>query len=118
MLFRSVALRHVGSSRTRARTCVPCAGRRILNHCATREAPGYLSFTKVTELFGVVARLKQESLALSILFNAGCPVLWASLKRSLPSVCYVLSSPLESNPNSMWHSKSYSLALHIIKIYS
>ena len=31
------ALRHVGSSRTRARTRVPCIGRRILNHCTTRE---------------------------------------------------------------------------------
>ena len=27
----------MGSSRTRAQTCVPCIGRRILNHCATRE---------------------------------------------------------------------------------
>ncbi|KAJ8794192.1 hypothetical protein J1605_003338 [Eschrichtius robustus] len=34
-----VAPRHVGSSRTRARTCVPCIGRWILNRCATREAP-------------------------------------------------------------------------------
>ena len=33
-----VAPRHVGSSRTRARTHVPCIGRPILNHCATREA--------------------------------------------------------------------------------
>ena len=33
-----VALRHVGSSQTRARTCVSCIGRQILNHCATREA--------------------------------------------------------------------------------
>ena len=33
-----VALRHVGSSWTRARTHVPCIGTRILNHCATREA--------------------------------------------------------------------------------
>ena len=33
-----VALRHVGSSQTRARTRVPCIGRHILNHCATREA--------------------------------------------------------------------------------
>ena len=32
-----VAPRHVGSSWARARTCVPCIGRRILNHCATRE---------------------------------------------------------------------------------
>ena len=34
-----VAPRHVGSSWTRARTRVPCIGRRILNHCATREVP-------------------------------------------------------------------------------
>ena len=33
------APRHVGSSRTRARTRVPCTGRRILNCCTTREAP-------------------------------------------------------------------------------
>ena len=32
-----VAPRHVGSSQTRARTRVPCIGRRILNHCATTE---------------------------------------------------------------------------------
>ena len=35
-----VAPRYVGSSLTRARTRVPCIGRRILNHCATREVPG------------------------------------------------------------------------------
>ena len=34
-----VAPQHVGSSRTRARTHVPCFGRLILNHCATREVP-------------------------------------------------------------------------------
>ena len=33
-----VALQHVGSSQTRARTRVSCIGRQILNHCATREA--------------------------------------------------------------------------------
>ena len=32
-----VALWHVGSSRTRAWTHVPCTGRRILNHCTARE---------------------------------------------------------------------------------
>ena len=30
---------HVGSSRTRARTRVPCIGRQILNRCATRGVP-------------------------------------------------------------------------------
>ena len=34
-----VAPRHVGSAQTRARTRVPCIGRRILNHCTTREVP-------------------------------------------------------------------------------
>ena len=33
-----VAPRHVGSSQTRARTRVPCIGRQIRNHRATREA--------------------------------------------------------------------------------
>ena len=33
-----VAPWHVGSFQTRARTRVPCIGRQILNHCATREA--------------------------------------------------------------------------------
>ena len=34
-----VAPQHVGSSQTRDRTRVPRVGRRILNHCATREVP-------------------------------------------------------------------------------
>ena len=29
----------MGSSQTRARTRVPCIGRRMLNHCTTREVP-------------------------------------------------------------------------------
>ena len=33
-----VAPQYVGSSWTRAQTRVPCIDRRILNHCATREA--------------------------------------------------------------------------------
>ena len=34
----------MGSSQTRARTHVPCIGRQILNHCATREALYLLDF--------------------------------------------------------------------------
>ena len=45
-----VAPWHVGSSRTRARTCVSCIGRRILNHCTTtREVP--VLFFKVGGLY-------------------------------------------------------------------
>ena len=45
------APRHVGSSQTRARTRVPCIGRQILNHCATREAPKLQLFKKIIYLF-------------------------------------------------------------------
>ena len=38
------APRHVGSSPTRYQTRVPCIGRRILSHCATREAPSTFFF--------------------------------------------------------------------------
>ena len=41
-----VAPRHVGSSQTRARTRVPCIGRQILHHCATREAPIFVFLWK------------------------------------------------------------------------
>ena len=40
-----VAPRHVGSSRSRDRTRVPCIGRQILNHYATREARQLFSFS-------------------------------------------------------------------------
>ena len=44
-----VAPRHVGSSRTRARTRVPCIGRWILNHCATKEAlNGYFYVMRIS----------------------------------------------------------------------
>ena len=39
-----VASRHMGSSRTRDWTHVPCTGRQILNHCATREVPRLNNF--------------------------------------------------------------------------
>ena len=46
-----VALRHLGSSQTRAQTHVPCIGRRILNHCTTKEAPRLLFFFNFIYLF-------------------------------------------------------------------
>ena len=52
-----VAPRHVGSSQTRARTHVPCIGRQILNHCATREARGLL-FDSYNRVFGFTDVLK------------------------------------------------------------
>ena len=47
-----VAPRHVGSSRTMARTRVPCIGRQILNHCTTREARKLVSLDLTSEWWG------------------------------------------------------------------
>ena len=41
---------HVGSSWTRARTHVPCIGKQILNHCATREAPNLFSLIRLCQV--------------------------------------------------------------------
>ena len=46
-----VAPRHVVSPRTRAPTGVPCIGRRILNHCTTREA--LIHFLKLICIVGL-----------------------------------------------------------------
>ena len=43
-----VASRHVGSSRTGTQTRIICIGRRILNHCTTREVPGCLNLKYLT----------------------------------------------------------------------
>ena len=48
-----VAPRHVGSSQTRARTRVPCIGRQILNHCATREALHLIFDSLINRCLGV-----------------------------------------------------------------
>ena len=50
-----VAPRHVGSSQARAQTRVSCIGRRILNHCATREAQDLCKFyTQILKIVGTV----------------------------------------------------------------
>ena len=61
-----VAPWHVGSSQTRARTRVPCIGRQILNHCATREA-----------LYILLIRYSTEKLRLLKLVGKG----WILLKH-------------------------------------
>ena len=49
-----VAPWRLGSSPIRGRTCVPCIGKPILHHCATREAPlrGFLMVIKTLPLIG------------------------------------------------------------------
>ncbi|KAJ8782930.1 hypothetical protein J1605_009538 [Eschrichtius robustus] len=82
------ALRHVGSSRTRARTRVPCTGRRILSLCATREAlawapggraPAVVAHGLQSAGSAAVAHGLSRSAARGILPDQGsnpCPLHW------------------------------------------
>ena len=54
---------HVGSSQARARSCVPCIGRLILNHCATREAPIFINKARNRRLRGLVLRIPLDIFA-------------------------------------------------------
>ena len=72
---------HVGSSQTRARTRVPCIGRQILNHCATREA----------QKLGFVIKMIRQSLK-----NSKLPIKFLmKCKYSVLVVC-IKMIPLEN----------------------
>ena len=62
-----VAPRHVGSSQTRARTHVPCTGRQILNHCATREAPPSFLKQRVPLFRGLEERGRGQELGSGVM---------------------------------------------------
>ena len=82
-----VAPRHVGSSRTRAQTHVPCIGRRVLNYCATREAHffffGYVGSLLPRLSFSLVA----ASGSYSSLRCTGFSLRWLLLLQSTGSRC-------------------------------
>ena len=64
------APRHVGSSRTGARTRVPCIGRWILNHCATREALLFVLYVSM-----LVPLINHKSSTLLWLVSLRCPTI-------------------------------------------
>ena len=66
-----VAPQHVGSSRTRARTRVPCIGRWILNHCATREVLDLALLESIYLLPGM--KLRTLVIPLTFLFTSPLP---------------------------------------------
>ena len=74
-----VAPQHVGSSQTRARTCVPCIGRRILNHCATREVWNYF----VEAWTDIDPNIAKKTLCLTLLSNSYFRYMWSIPMRKL-----------------------------------
>ena len=92
-----VAPRHVGSSQTRARTHVPCIGRQILNHCATREAPSkyFLSTIYVPGIaLGIWAKSRDRNL---------CPLRHLFLKLVGSACCLPLQFQLGTHIQTIFH---------------
>ena len=85
-----VAPWHVGSSWTRTRTHVPCIGRRILNHCATREAPqGFFYYYFLNGFFGTNYRLTRYYKKLAVLSpGPGVDVPGASAVSEVGARCW------------------------------
>ena len=69
-----VAPRHMGSSPTRARTLVPCTGRRVPNHCATREARFLSFFKELSSLSHLPIWLAWEGLESALSFLPWIPL--------------------------------------------
>ena len=93
----------MGSSRTRAQTCVPCVGRRILNHCATREA--LLFYIQVQVVFQFCRPLP-PLLVVSVIIK--------SLEKNLSC-----SHPLTLTPSPMEvTSSSCKRPLHTVHVFN
>ena len=75
-----IAPQHVGSSWTKDRTCVPCIGRRILNHWTTREALSPIFKSQVPHRVGAL------SCSLHLLYGMEGPQ--PGFLNSLPKDCF------------------------------
>ena len=93
----------MGSSRTRDRTCVPCIGRRLLNHCATREAPRFVIVIAI-QIFNTVLFFNHPNTSVFVdvipfLIKSFMHPIWPSLQTlSLYFLC--LFDTLVTNPPS------------------
>ena len=87
------APRHVGSSWTRDRTRVPSIGRRILNHCTTREVPKSYIFK-----FCIILKIKGNKLS-HVLYTYNIYVYLTYLVGSLVSESISRSSSLDKKKN-------------------
>ena len=89
----------MGSSQTRARTRVPCIGRQTLNHCATREAPVFKSFSshylKIV-IFHIKTWISGFSLKIGISSNTGARTLTCQQSMEAGGSCR-LQMPMNLN---------------------
>ena len=79
--------RHVGSSRTRDQTRVPCIGRRILNHCTTRE---------VSDLMILKQHLYADGSKIYVSYFDFSPVHYTHISNYLLNISALMSSKYRS----------------------
>ena len=101
-----VALWHVGSSQTRAQTRIPCIGRRILNHCATREVP--VLFFKLYD-FELFSQWWFQHLQCASLFITVC---FRITLISIPAKCRNLLQYI-----SFPHFVCITIIIYIVSVY-
>ena len=126
-----VAPRHVGSSQTRAQTRVPCIGRRILNHCATREAlkfpfyrPGNRDSGSFSHLLGVIQLERGTAEIQTQVWLAPVPKLYLGIKQGLPAPSHLgrkgatvpftgkgLQALTQSSPSQAWQPELHGAAV-------
>ena len=112
-----VAPWHVGSSQTRARTRVPCIGRQILNHCATREAPSCTFFDKCTEKCIYPSSIQNNAITLKLLCASLCSPL---LTHSTVLLCLKFAyAPLlvSDSSNERWLKCLLFCEFHLLHSY-
>ena len=92
----------MGSSWTRARTHVPCIGRRILNHYTTREVPPYISlyFNDVcvyprATFYGFIFNIQSSAIHFRVLHEVGTKVIFSEGKQLFQ--WYLLDNPYSSD---------------------
>ena len=119
-----VAPRHVGSSQTRDRTRVPCIGRWILNHCATREALNHYFVFQILPLLHSFSFLRLE-LSQTCRVSYFILYLYLSFIFSIPKAAFlVISLELFSNklilssvPNLLFNSSTKLLSSTVYIFY-
>ena len=92
------APQHVGSSRTGARTRVPCIGRRTLNHCATREALNSVFYMVNSKTQIKVNERKRCTMKTLIKRKLGASLVAQCLRVCLPTQGTRVRAPVREDP--------------------
>ena len=94
----------MGSSRTRARTRVPCIGRQILNHCVTREA---LASFNVAVFLETAEPMSDDNQSFQT-FSSSC------INSGKSGFCFFRNWPVHSNVLICWYKAVHKVLLFLL----